>query len=238
MTGTDISVKGKSRAARRSAGVGRRCNHPDVVYAIDHVVIVVSDLDAAAELLYERHGLASVAGGRHAGQGTGNRIVPLGESYLELMAVVDGDEAAGSPLGSWVERRLGAFGDAPAALCLRTDDIDALARRTGHPSLPMRRIRPDGATLDWHLVAIEAAMTESLPFFIQWHVDPADHPSRMSVAHRGDPSGIESVDFGGDEQRLASWLGSYELPLRLVEDRPGPVRVAIAVADGGTIVIG
>jgi hypothetical protein len=209
---------------------------PDVL-AIDHVVIVVGDLDAAAGRLFERHGLASVAGGRHAGQGTGNRIVPLGDSYLELMAVVDRDEAAGSPLGSWVERRLAEFGDAPAALCLRSDDIEAVARRIEHRSLPMSRTRPDGVTLTWHLVALEAAMTEGLPFFIEWHVDDADHPGRAPVAHRCDPSGIEWVEVGGDERRLASWLGPHELPLRHVEDRPGPIRIAIAVADGVPMVL-
>ena len=46
------------------------------------------------------------AGGRHPGHGTANRIVPLGSSYIELMAVVDRVEADSSPLGSWVERRL------------------------------------------------------------------------------------------------------------------------------------
>jgi hypothetical protein len=67
---------------------------------IDHVIVAVADLDVAAAALEREHGLASVAGGRHPGHGTGNRIVPLGDSYLELMAVVDEDEASASPLGA------------------------------------------------------------------------------------------------------------------------------------------
>ena len=74
--------------------------------AIDHVIVIVEDLDAAARRYYEQTGLASVSGGRHPGHGTANRIVPLGSSYIELMAVVDRVEADSSPLGSWVERRL------------------------------------------------------------------------------------------------------------------------------------
>ncbi len=96
--------------------------------AVDHVIVVVHDLDAAARRYDKQLGLGSVAGGRHAEHGTGNRIVPLGDSYIELMAVVDRDEAASSSLGSWVERRLG---EAPVALCLRTDDIEAAAESTG-----------------------------------------------------------------------------------------------------------
>ncbi len=56
---------------------------------LDHILIAVTDLAAAAEELEARYGLASVAGGRHPSWGTANRIVPLAETYLELVAVID-----------------------------------------------------------------------------------------------------------------------------------------------------
>jgi Glyoxalase-like domain len=208
------------------------------VLALDHVIVVVPDLDAAARSYDERYGLASLAGGRHTGHGTGNRVVPLGGSYIELMAVVDGHEAAGSPVGTWVRRRLDEVGDGPAALCLRTDDIEAAARRSGREPLPMSRTRPDGVELAWHLVAVDAAFTEGLPFFIQWHLDDADHPGRGVVEHGCNAVGIDWVELGGDRDRLASWLGPHELPLRLVDGAPGPHRLAVAVAGGEPIVIG
>jgi len=207
------------------------------VLAVDHVIVVVADLDAAARA-YEQRGLVSVAGGRHPGHGTGNRIVPLGGSYIELMAVVDRDEAASSPLGSWVERRLADVGQSPAALCLRTDDIDDAARRTKREPVRMRRTRPDGRTLEWRLVALDAALSSGLPFFIQWLGKDADHPGRASVEHHCATVGIDWVELGGDEDRLASWLGPHDLPLRHVDGPPGPLRVAVAVADGEPIVIG
>jgi hypothetical protein len=206
--------------------------------AIDHVIVVVEDLDAAARRYDEQLGLASVPGGRHPGHGTGNRIVPLGASYLELMAVVDPEEAASSPLGSWVGQRLAEVGESPAALCLRTDDVGDVARRTANEPLPMRRTRPDGVTLEWQLVALDAALAEGLPFFIQWFVDDLDHPGRVAVEHHREAAGIDWVELGADEQRLASWLGPHELPLRLVAGAPGPHRVAVAVANGEPIVIG
>ena len=208
------------------------------VLAIDHVIILVEDLDAAARRYDEQKGLASVPGGRHPGHGTGNRIVPLGSSYIELMAVVDRVEAASSPLGSWAQRRLVDGGDVPAALCLRTDDIEGAARRTGHESLLMHRTRPDGVRLEWRLVALDAALSEGLPFFIHWFVDDVDHPGRVLVEHRCAAVGIDWVELGGEKDRLASWLGQHELPLRHVEGAPGPHRMAVATANGESIVIG
>jgi len=206
--------------------------------AIDHVIVVVEDLDAAARQYYEQQGLASVPGGRHPGHGTANRIVPLGSSYIELMAVVDRVEADCSPLGSWVERRLVEVGDSPAALCLRTDDIDGAARLTGRKPLLMHRTRPDGVQLQWRLVGLDAALNEGLPFFIQWLVDDVDHPGQALVEHRCAAVGIDWVEVGGDQDRLARWLGQHELLLRHVDGAAGPHRVAVAVANGESIVIG
>ncbi len=206
--------------------------------AVDHVIVVVEDLETAARRYDDEHGLASVPGGRHVGHGTGNRIVPLGSSYIELMAVVDRDEAATSPVGSWVGRRLAEVGEGPGALCLRTDDIEAAARRTGHQPLAMGRTRPDGVQLGWHLVAHDAAFGDGLPFFIQWHVDDADHPGRAGVEHRVAAVGIEWVEIGGDPELLASWLGPHDLPLRVVAGAPGPRRVAVAIAGGAPLLIG
>jgi hypothetical protein len=70
---------------------------------LDHVLIAVQDLEAAARELEARHGLASIEGGRHAARGTANRIVPLGETYVELITVVDEAEAAASVFGRWVD---------------------------------------------------------------------------------------------------------------------------------------
>jgi hypothetical protein len=207
------------------------------VLAVDHVIVAVHELDAAALRFSEEYGLASVEGGRHPGHGTGNRIVPLGDNYIELMAVVDRDEASSSPLGSWLEQRLVEVGEGPAALCLRTDDIQAAAERAGLRPLPMSRTRPDGVELTWHLVALDAALTEGLPFFIQWHVDDADHPGRALVEHGRNPVGIDWVELGGDRDRLAAWLGPHELPLRHSEGAAGPQRIAVAVADGDQIMI-
>jgi hypothetical protein len=207
------------------------------MFAIDHVVIAVADLEAAAATLERDHGLASVAGGRHPGHGTGNRIVPLGDSYLELMAIVDDGEAAASPLGAWLRRRVAASGDGPVALCLRTDDIAVASQRTGHRALAMSRRRPDGVELSWHLVALEAALTDGLPFFIEWHMADREHPGRAHVGHRIAATGIAWVELGADADRLDAWLGGAVPEIRVVDGDPGVHRVAVSVAEGEPLVI-
>lgn len=204
--------------------------------AIDHAVITVQDLERVAAELKQRYGLAAVPGGRHAGHGTGNRIVPLGSSYLELMTVVDTDEAADSPMGRWVIES-SRNGDRLAALCLRTDDIDEVATRIGHEPQDMTRTRDDGTVLHWRLAGLDAAMSdERLPFFIAWDIDDADHPGRMPVDHDVYVGGLTWVEYGGDSDRLAQWLGDHSVPIRCVDDQPGPRRLAVATSDGKVVI--
>ncbi len=81
---------------------------------IDHVVYVVDDLERGAAEFRDRLGLASVGGGRHPGWGTANRIVPLGREYIELVAVVDRDEAKRSEFGRAVTAAAPRAGAWPA----------------------------------------------------------------------------------------------------------------------------
>src|SRR3954471_4445477 len=66
---------------------------------LDHVIYGTADLDVAQRRIEAELGLEVLPGGRHAGQGSHNRIVPLGDGYLELMAIHDPDEAATNPFG-------------------------------------------------------------------------------------------------------------------------------------------
>jgi hypothetical protein len=198
----------------------------------DHVILLVEDLDASAERILDATGLGSVPGGRHAGLGTGNRIIPLGPDYIELMAIVDADEAAGSPLGRWVKERLTAR-EGPAAFCLGTGDIEAVGRRLRLRPEPMERIVPDGSSLGWRLAGLEATMAHPCkPFFIQWDVAPDRHPGRMVAPHRARPLGISWVEVSGDPELVAGWIGAGSLDVRIVPGDAGLLGVGVGTTDG------
>jgi hypothetical protein len=90
---------------------------------IDHVIHGTADLDVAAARVKADLGLTAVAGGRHDGLGTHNRIVPLGDgSFLELLAIADPQEARGSELGAALLAGI-ARGDGLLGWAVAVDDL-------------------------------------------------------------------------------------------------------------------
>ena len=196
---------------------------------IDHVLIAVNDLAGAGRALEARYGLSSLAGGRHPDWGTANRIVPLGEAYLELVAVVDRTAAGESVFGRWVAAAASKTGR-PLGWAVRTDDIDSLAQRLHLTVSGGSRVTADGALLQWRSCGIEAAATEpSLPFFIEW-ANRTQLPGRVHVKHPAGPVGLSRVVIHGDAGRLATWLHGQVLP---VEVLPGEAELAAIVLSRG-----
>jgi hypothetical protein len=195
------------------------------------VLLAVTDLAAAAREMEERHGLSSVEGGRHPGWGTANRIIPLGETYVELIAVVEPVEAAGSAFGSWVAAGATHEGR-PVGWAVRTDDLDDVAGRLGLAVDAKSRKDASGRTLRWRVAGIEeAAADPSLPFFLEWG-DGTPFPGRAPVTHPAGAVQIASLQLDGDRQRLADWLGSHRLPITVREGGPAVASVILSSADG------
>ena len=155
-------------------------------------------------------------GGRHPGWGTANRIVPLGGAYLELVAVVDPEEAAESGFGRWVA----AARPDPLQLlgwAVRTDELDAFAQRLDLDVIPGSRTRPDGAIVRWRLAGADhAAVHPELPFFIEW-APGTSLPGSAAVTDVR----IPSLRVAGDAGRLSAWLGPHDLPVEIVAGPPG-----------------
>jgi hypothetical protein len=208
------------------------------VYRIDHVVLAVSDLDEAGERLHRDHGLASVPGGVHARWGTQNRIVPLGEDYLELIGVADVEVARSTVFGRALLRAIEAGGDRWLSVCLSDTELDATARRLRLHVEVGTRTRPDGVELRWRGAGIDDGSREAwLPFFVTWDVPSELHPGRAAVRHDIDVSGIASVELTGDPSRLRRWLGPHgdRLPIEIVDGRPHVRAVNLSLADGTTL---
>jgi len=178
----------------------------DGAVELDHIVIGVPDLQAAAELFDREYGLTAVEGGRHTGWGTANRLVPLGSSYLELVAVVDPVEAASSAFG----RRVAAMtqGRSGWGWAVRTTNLRAVADRLGLAVAQGSRRSRTGALLQWQIGGVEPTEADPwLPFFVEWG-DGTPLPGRADVRHRAGTVALSAIQVDGDPVRLDAWLGT------------------------------
>ena len=174
---------------------------------VDHILLPVADLDAGAQRLYEQYGLRGMPGGRHPNVGTANVIVPLGLQYLELISVVDQEEAASSRLGARVAQAL-REGRTFVAWALRTQDLDAVRaslQAAGWDPPPIAegsRRRPDGQVLSWRTQDVgTGAEPSAIPFVIEWRIPDGLHPGEAASSHRGGPAALRRVVVGARDPR-------------------------------------
>jgi catechol 2,3-dioxygenase-like lactoylglutathione lyase family enzyme len=184
---------------------------------IDHVIYATRDLDRAAARIESLLGLAAVAGGRHEGMGTHNRIVPLGGGYLELLGVADPEEAANSDFGRGLLTRLARGGEGWLAWVVAVEDVWAVARRLGTTITTIRR---EGLSARW-TGAAEAMQEPLLPILM------SRDPGMPDPGVGGDAGGITWIEVAGDAARLERWLDATPLPVRVVEGPPAVRAVGI-----------
>jgi hypothetical protein len=178
-----------------------------------------------------RHGLRSVEGGHHPGWGTANRIVPLGDSYLELVAVVDEREAATSRFGSWIAASASPTGRI-VGWAVRPDDLDATAARHGLRIDAGSRTTPAGERVTWRLAGTDEATSRGwLPFFIEWG-DLATFPGTSAAP----AAAIRHVEIEGDERELSDWLGDHSLPLVTRAGTRGVTRIVLEGTAGQVVI--
>lgn len=175
--------------------------------AVDHVVLVVPDLDSAAAALERGPGLRATRGGRHPTLGTQNALMPLGGAYLELVAVADESAATSTPFG---RAALAARRDGPhlAGWVARADGaehLDAAAALLGDTVVPMARLTPAGTRVTWRIAGSERLGDGgAVPPVLAWDdpdsappFAPPDHPvGRVRLVH------VEVGDPGGELARL------------------------------------
>jgi hypothetical protein len=150
-----------------------------MLLGIDHLVIAVADPDAAAAALESELGLAATGGGRHE-TGTHNRVVFLGDAYLELIGVWDRALALAHPIGAAVVRALDAGLPGLVTYAVATDgarrEVMAL-RATGSAISDViggARVRPDGETVAWHCAFPPRLGPAEPPFLIEHELNGAE----------------------------------------------------------------
>ncbi len=208
------------------------------VMTIGQVILGVRDLDTSTRE-FEALGFRVVDGGVHPGLGTANRVIPLGTTYLELLGVIDRDEAAASEYGRSLLHRT-ADGDRLIRWSIRTEQIDRVSERLGLVPEPRKRLRPDGSMLTWRAAGLELSLRESwLPFFMQWD-EPSQFPGSIRVSHPVGECALSWIRVSpGDPARLTRWtVGGDELPLRVGHGDPGIEAAAIATPAGEIVIEG
>jgi Glyoxalase-like domain len=161
--------------------------------SVDHLVIAVADPDEAAAQLERELGLAATGGGRHDSLGTYNRLIWLGDSYLELVGVFDRALAASSWLGAPTLRTLD-MGGGLATWAIATDELehDLAALRgagsdLGEPIAGERR-RTDGRIVRWQVSMPHRLGAGDPPFLIEHRPTsaewtPTDRANRSAQRH-------------------------------------------------------
>jgi len=196
---------------------------------IDHVVIGVIDLDLATSRLRDEHGLLALPGGRHPAWGTANRIVALGSTYLELVAVVEPEIAVRSAFGRWVSDM--AAGRTGGGWAVRTHDMAATAERLGLDVVAGSRVGSEGRELRWQLagVPLDGEADPRLPFFISW-AEGTPLPGSANVRHPAGRMVLERLEVECDPDALGAWLAGCVLPVAATSGLRGVTSVSCASA--------
>lgn len=199
--------------------------------ALDHIAVSAASLDEGAAFVEMVLGVPLAGGGKHPHMGTHNRLLSLGDLYLEVIAV---DPAAPMPAHPrWFD--LDHFAGPPRLtnwIC-RTDDLDAaLAAAPPGSGTATELARGD---YRWRFAV---PPTGKLPFdnrfpaLIQWQGDlhPAralrDHGIRLTglaITHP-DATALRGALKGMADPRVAVEQGPYPA-LRATFDTPQGQRV-------------
>lgn len=195
---------------------------PGVFIGIDHLVIAVPDPDGAVADLARAFGLVPGGGGRHDRLGTFNRLIWLGDTYLEVIGIFDRRLAAHSWLGAPTLRAIEAGGGL-ATWAIATDSIDAdvaaLRARGSDLAEPVagERTRPDGRIVRWQLASAVPLDPDRPPFLIEHDTaaaewTPADRADRAGGPARLTVLEVTADDVGRSSQAYLRTVGLHFRP--------------------------
>jgi hypothetical protein len=184
---------------------------------LDHIVFAAGPggLAGTCQRLSALLGEPFATGGVHPRFGTRNAILPLTTgTYFEIVEVLDHPASDKAPFGQAVRAR-SLLGGGWLGWVVAVDDIKPHEARLGREAVNGNRHRPDGQELLWKQLGVRGLQADpQLPFFIEWDVDPGDHPS---VGASGAVS-LEALEIAGDPARVSDWLGqSVDSPLEDVK---------------------
>lgn len=149
--------------------------------ALDHVIIGVRDLDEATRIFRDNLGLIPSGGGVHTSGGTANRIIVIGDTYLELIAVRTAKDAQASMVNRLTK------GEGYLNFVLSSNDIqaDSAAMRERGIALVGPKSGTlnagDGRSRSWTRTNVERPdLTQHYPFLIQHDSTGEERRSRLA----------------------------------------------------------
>jgi catechol 2,3-dioxygenase-like lactoylglutathione lyase family enzyme len=184
---------------------------PSHIRGIDHVLIAVRELEAAARD-WRRLGFVTTPYGRHVGRSTGNACIMFPHDYLELIGIVD--ETAAPSQHDAVIRARGEGLFAAALSPSGAEQARAAVIAAGIEALPLRDLhrtveRPDGpADLYFKNFDLPDAATPDFRFFFCHHLTPEAmrHPDWLN--HPNGVIGLHGIAVVSPEPaRLAEAYG-------------------------------
>lgn len=190
--------------------------------ALDHIAIWSDNLYRTTIELSRMTGIGSADGGYFPGLGLGQKIISLGGGvYLEIESIVDHTMIAErKPLALELERQTAA-GDCFAGLCLRSDDLDEIARFAAHRGVEVATEIAGGKEV--MVPRQKRGKAAHAPDFLgSWllgkpniyYVADLDTHSSTLPAQPGTGDvrglGVTSLELGGDEASLREWLGDID----------------------------
>lgn len=203
---------------------------PHGALELDHLLYATPGVDATVAELEAQLGVEFRPGGRHAGWGTRNRILPLGDrTYLEVIGpdesqpemegrrILDVDRLEGPTLRWWAVRSF--------LLPLTCGEFEAAGYVPGE-IIRGRRELEDGSELEWRITEPYVRLLDGLlPLVIDWERDSShpgaertpeialavlrlEHPEHASLAPVFDNLGLPKVHPG----HVPALIASFDTP--------------------------
>jgi len=177
-----------------------------MIQGIDHLVIVVKDLDQAARD-YQQLGFTVLPGGQHP-VGSHNVLISFADvSYLEIIAFYREaiDHRWWDPLQK---------GERLVDFCFQTDDLRGDTKKLQDAAVainnpvPWSRKRPDGYELKWLLSLATGSHRGVAPFLIE-DVTPRSERIPQQFDHANQITGIEKVTVAvGELAQVGKWYSA------------------------------
>jgi catechol 2,3-dioxygenase-like lactoylglutathione lyase family enzyme len=205
---------------------------------VDHLVVAVRELDAAARAYADLLGLAPSWQGSHPALGTRNVIFRLANTALELLAI--GPQTPAHPLTSALAEYLARKPEGVFAIALGTDDLGATGAALAQAGIDggqprtIESLAADGTLRRGRLLVLPRTRTRGVNVLAIEHDQSALPPAPVVAPAPTAAAAVDHVVLFSDdlEGGLRLWRDTFGIPERWRRTFPerGTVNVGLRLA--------